>query len=136
MPMRSQPSMIAAGGAEPGCGLDPVVRRSRHNVEAGLLEGLPVGEGVPHGTVAEDGVPAVRKLARVKVSYDERGSSAMEMAGFGDWNIDMVRESDVAGAVASPAAVGRTIGPAGPVSRWTPAITSRRSSSATSSTSS
>ena len=36
----------------------------------------------------------------VKVSYDERGSSAMEMAGFGDWNIDMVREPDVAGAVA------------------------------------
>jgi hypothetical protein len=35
----------------------------------------------------------------VKISYDERGTSAMETVGFGDWNIDMVKEPDLIAAV-------------------------------------
>jgi hypothetical protein len=35
----------------------------------------------------------------VKVSYDERGLSLMETVGYGDWNIDMFRETDVVAAV-------------------------------------
>ena len=35
----------------------------------------------------------------VKLSYDERAISLMETVGFGDWNIDIVREPNVLGAV-------------------------------------
>jgi polysaccharide pyruvyl transferase WcaK-like protein len=35
----------------------------------------------------------------IKVSYDERGLSVMDTIGLGDWNIDMLCEHDVAGAV-------------------------------------
>lgn len=35
----------------------------------------------------------------IKLSYDERAISLMETVGFGDWNIDIVRESDTIGAV-------------------------------------
>ena len=36
----------------------------------------------------------------VKISYDERALSLMETAGYGDWNIDMVKTPHVAAAVA------------------------------------
>lgn len=36
----------------------------------------------------------------IKLSYDERALSLMDTVGFGDWNIDIVREPDVVSAVA------------------------------------
>jgi polysaccharide pyruvyl transferase WcaK-like protein len=36
----------------------------------------------------------------IKLSYDERAISLMDTVGYGDWNIDIVREPDVPGAVA------------------------------------
>jgi polysaccharide pyruvyl transferase WcaK-like protein len=36
----------------------------------------------------------------VKLSYDERAISLMETVGFGDWNIDIVKSSDVVADVA------------------------------------
>lgn len=36
----------------------------------------------------------------VPISYDERGLSAIDAVGFGDWNIDMIRSPDTVGDVA------------------------------------
>lgn len=37
----------------------------------------------------------------IKLSYDERALSLLDTVGFGDWNIDIVKEPDVVGAVAN-----------------------------------
>jgi polysaccharide pyruvyl transferase WcaK-like protein len=39
----------------------------------------------------------------IHLSYDERGREAVATAGMGDWDIDMIRETDVVGAVMSRA---------------------------------